>query len=882
VFLCVALFPTLAAADTQMLHLSFTATHQSMWGPGSAAPPFSKRFTVLDPNTLRFDVSTSGYPGYVGPHVSIDTFFWGDVDFGVFARARAGAHVGLFADVAVPNPGSVDVTYPLNTKLTFPDANSFRAGDTVTISAEYADTAVTDGFLLKTTSPKASLELKGDFGLHLDAYAKGCIVACLDTTQVLGLPSPIVDTEPGEFRIFKVDENSSIATPPQFGLISPISGDIHTPNINLTGTVDANKRSLIASGDDSFVNVTLDIGAVIEDLIDKVPALSFDTNDFGDFDAIAGVRFHYLLLGADANAHLKAVQNFRFDADPKVVFSFPQPLQFWVNGGGPTTSTTAEMRVGDTLHLVTSTTKDPPTPVTPSFRLDNQFHSDTGFDVAEDIEVSAGSLGLEVPELTIIPALCIPGFCIDFGIFGEACIPEICTPRVTFDPPDFDFGPLYDHDFLLGQQHLGTLFSGTWQMSGFPTPTADALSLDPENPIIAIRQQTGMVRNLGSGNRLVPFVVDVSNPGDVKLSAISLHTSLQTAFSDALGFSVDHVTACGLTLDGTFNGDGNIELLAPGNELAVHGSNRVIVYAIVSPKADPTPYTDRSDTAGNSQLGTPVNDSATSSVLLGPSNPTSASDFVFYGDQFVKFDSTGNIFGNVGSNNSVEIKNGVSGVVAGDLRAFRYIKVNGSVSADYAFSGGVIDVVGNGRLKLFGNAKAFQTTMSMFTLTTPPFQPPTPLAGDVWVPANGSMTLGPGYYGFVTVNTGGTLELHSGAYFINQLLVKNGANVNFDAPVTANVLTLEVGAGAAISGNGSSRDSIINALQTSDITTGAGSSIRATFIAPRSNLFFGTSSVLEGSFFGKSITLNAGTRASYHKDCDPLIDANCDGSPDCQ
>src|SRR4029077_162483 len=122
---------------------------------------------------------------------------------------------------------------------------------------------------------------------------------------------------------------------------------------------------------------------------------------------------------------------------------------------------------------------------------------------------------------------------------------------------------------------------------------------------------------------------------------------------------------------------------------------------------------------------------------------------------------------------SVEIKNGASGVVAGDLRAFRYIKVNGSVSADYAFSGGVIDVVGNGKLTLFGNAKPFQSTMTMFSMTTPPFVPTSPLAGDVWVPLNGSTTLDPGYYSAVTVIAGATLELHTGTSFISQLLVKN-------------------------------------------------------------------------------------------------------------
>src|SRR5262249_41293674 len=152
-------------------------------------------------------------------------------------------------------------------------------------------------------------------------------------------------------------------------------------------------------------------------------------------------------------------------------------------------------------------------------------------------------------------------------------------------------------DFPLGNQHLGTLFSGTWQMQGFNTPSTSAFQLDPENPIIAIRQQTGLVRNLGGGRRLVPFVIDISNPGDVKLSEISLHNSLQDAFATTRGFSIDRVTSCGVTLDGTFNGNGQVELLAPGNELGVQASKRVVVYAIVQPQPDPPAFTDRSQTS---------------------------------------------------------------------------------------------------------------------------------------------------------------------------------------------------------------------------------------------------------------------------------------------
>lgn len=876
------LVSTPAFAETRQLHVFFTANHQSMWGPGSAAPPLTKRFTLIDPNTVKFDYETAGYPGTIGPHTSINTYFWGDLDFGLFARAKAAAKLGLFADLSIPNPGSVDVQYPIAPALTFPDANSFRAGDTVDIKYNLDPTPT--GWSMKTTSPKAELEVKGQFGVTLDFFGKLCVIACLDSTGApLFIPSPLIDV-PGnsEFRIFKINTDSSVATPPEFGLVSPISLAAHVPNINLTGTLDSNQKSLVASGNDQFFTATLDVSGVIGDLL-HLPPLRFDTNDYGDFDAIAGIRFSYNILGIDASAGLQVKQAFRFDPTPKAVLTFPESMTFAVNSGSQVTGTSVVLSPGDTLHLVTSLRKDAAMPVGPTFRLDNDFRSTTGLALNESVEVSAGAIALKTPEITIIPALCIPGFCIDWGIFGETCVPDLCTPSVTWDPPDFDIGPLYDNTFQLGNQNLGNLIDDHWQMTGFSSEPASfqALSLDPENPIITITEQTGSVRNLGSGKRLVPFVVDIANPGDVLLNKLSLQTSLQNAFANARSFTLDRIDACGLNLNASFDGNLTNELLADGNTLDVSGKKRLTIFAVVSPKPDPDPYTDKSDTSGRSPINTLVNGSASSSVLLGPSKPTGAGDFVIFGEHFVKFDSTGNIFGHVGSNDQVEIKNGASGVVAGDLRAGKYIKVSGSVAGDYAISGGIVDVVGKGALTLFGNKKEFQT-ITAFVLNSPPWQPATPLAGDIWVPLNTPAVADPGYYGYVTVNTGGSLELRSGTYYINQLLVKNGANVKFDPPVNLIVGTyMEVGAGSTLSGGGSSRDSVINLLQTSDLTTGNGSSIRGTFIAPRSNLMFGASSKLEGSFYGRSITLNSGTTAAYHRDCDPLLDANCDGTPDC-
>src|SRR5512141_576976 len=81
-----------AFADERTLHLNFEAKHQSMWGPGNALPPASQRFTVISPSDVSWNVSTPGYPGVIPGITSVDTYFWGDVDFGFGARAATSGH----------------------------------------------------------------------------------------------------------------------------------------------------------------------------------------------------------------------------------------------------------------------------------------------------------------------------------------------------------------------------------------------------------------------------------------------------------------------------------------------------------------------------------------------------------------------------------------------------------------------------------------------------------------------------------------------------------------------------------------------------------------------------------------------------------------------
>jgi hypothetical protein len=135
-----------------------------------------------------------------------------------------------------------------------------------------------------------------------------------------------------------------------------------------------------------------------------------------------------------------------------------------------------------------------------------------------------------------------------------------------------------------------------------------------------------------------------------------------------------------------------------------------------------------------------------------------------------------------------------------------------------------------------------------------------PLQGNVWVGDNQSRNLLPGHYGDVTVNAGATLTLQPGTYSFEKLSVGNNASVR----------TI-----------GSSRAGIIHIVAPGEVRIGQNARVRGTLIAPVANVTFEERSRLEGSAAARSITLRPGASASYHFDCDRLVDPDCDGSPDC-
>lgn len=864
------------AADSIQPSLTFTSTHQSIWGPGAAAPPLEKRFMMIDPNVVKWDVKTPAYPNYDGGFWEQDTYLFGVAEFGAGARARTHGRAGLWLDLKVDDPGSVDVTYPVTPTVVFPDANSFRAGDTVAVKTSYNLDA---GWQMTTVSPQFEASLEGTFGMHGEAKAKLCVFDCAEPQVV-----PSFDVELGEFTVFKVKPGDVLETPAWLGEFTPWSGSIGVPNIATTATLQGDAQTLASHGTDEFISIALDLTAVATDVANAagipVPPLSFSTDNYpgvGNY----GIHFHYEIITVQAVARLNARQNFRFDPDLKAVFVFGQPLEHWiVNGGvvGATqTAATATVPVGATLYVKYPSTDKQPTSIGTTFRLDNEFQSATGLDLAETIETSAGQLGLTIPSIEVFPELCTP----EVEFLGETIIPEICTPSVETPQANVDIGPLFEHTLPVASQNLGDVFSGSWQLQGFAALPVSAFSLDPENPIVNIDQQTGAVRNLGGGRRQVTYAIDYANGGDVKLSNVHLVSDLSNAFGAAHSFNVDQIIGCDFAANPSFNGASDKEMLAPNTELEVGEGGRVILVVSVYPKPDPPAYVSTSTVDGTSQLGTLVTKSDSSDVTLGPGVITDYGDHVLFGDHFVKLDAIADTFGHIGSNDFVEVKNGVSGIVAGDLRARRAMKVQGEITADYAYSGGVIDVVRSAKLNLSGNRKPY-SNVPAFTLPAQNFTPNAAFSGNVWVGENAIETLQPGYYGDVTVNSGAMLKLVPGTYHFLSLHVRDNALV--DLPGTSlNVRDqLVVGDYARLANlGGSSRNAEINVSDPGEINIGSGALVRGVLNASRANVTFNERSRLEGAAYARSITMRAGASAAFHVDCDQLVDPNCDGSADC-
>ncbi|MHC4320938.1 MAG: hypothetical protein ACYST3_01550, partial [Planctomycetota bacterium] len=348
--------------------------------------------------------------------------------------------------------------------------------------------------------------------------------------------------------------------------------------------------------------------------------------------------------------------------------------------------------------------------------------------------------------------------------------------------------------------------------------------------------------------------------------------------------------SCNLSVNEDFDGVGdNTNLLTGTDVLEVGEGGSVTLFVTVFPGPNPGTFVNNASASGTSLLGADVEHiSESTTVDLGPSVIQGIDDFVLYAEHKVQLDEIDDSFGHIGTNGMIEVKNGVSGILAGDLRAQDLIKVNGQIMVDYVFTNNVVLIDGkNAILDVTGSVTEFANQLMLY-LPSISFG-----AGgeDIKVPENGSESLAQASYGKVSVGKGAELLLVGGDYFIEELYVDDDATIWFDpadGPITLNVKKkLDLGESIEMKlSSGRTRDITINVLQEEEqIIIGSGTIVRGTLVAPYAKVAFKECSRLEGACYAEFICLDKGVITKYHNECDGLIyqgfDSNCDGTTDC-
>lgn len=155
-----------------------------------------------------------------------------------------------------------------------------------------------------------------------------------------------------------------------------------------------------------------------------------------------------------------------------------------------------------------------------------------------------------------------------------------------------------------------------------PTPVSFNTIVQPV-PRIGVAKSAGTPVALSGGQFRIPYTIQVTNYGETILNNVQVVEDLQQTFTNAAGFSISNLTSptTGITVNGSFNGTNNQNLLASGNSLAI-GSSAVINFdVIVTPGTGANGYGPFNNTAiaqGTDPNNTQVTDNSQNGVNPDP------------------------------------------------------------------------------------------------------------------------------------------------------------------------------------------------------------------------------------------------------------------------
>lgn len=483
--LCAALFAfeqSRAQTFTVNHQVPWSTDYQNMWGPNGS--PFSLDF---DYSLFHFMYDSTTSFG------QIENILGGD--FGAEFDLDMYLEMGSTFSIHGFTTGWVDVDYPVDIELTFPDPGLSVPGQYMTVNSDYN---VLPGWDLSTHFPSAGVvTLDLDFGMSMDLSGQVCFIGCTPV-NIANFDIPL-----DSIIIFELNSITGEVTYPCInGFLPAICHDTILPlvitniggiGLDLTAdipyiqTVDSlgSDKCLYAYGDDWYLELSLDIIEFLSFIANIIPppagpAISQVLAMLnGTYDLGYGISIDYSLLSAFLTLNNTLQQDFTFCPDVWTELTYPIALDYFITDpiAGDTVSSgsndSISFMAGHDLHV-----KWPCygyTEFDPEIRhyLTNEFTNHTWDSMAFDFSIQAFEFTINFPSFPVAPASNIPELCVtvpqpDSASTRALCVAPVQTPEVYLDMSrlSIHIGPLVDYTIPLGYIPL-TWYLNTWELAGF-------------------------------------------------------------------------------------------------------------------------------------------------------------------------------------------------------------------------------------------------------------------------------------------------------------------------------------------------------------------------------------------------------------------------------
>ncbi len=478
---------------TMVDNVTFSTSGQNMWGPGLG-------FTLDKNIPLIPQTSFGGPPSTIGGISNIGSFG----QFGVLVEAGMWGSFGSNFYIKDVTGGSIDVTYPIETSITYPSANTINRGEWITINTDYI---VRNGWKLDTYFPTTgSMGVDFNFNFGVKFKTQLCAFSCV-TPVDLDFNASV------NFDIFKLSANEIIyptitnyyipgsCNPPPLICNNPVnlpggntlpaltsqpglpfvyppnqmglSGFVDIPFVNTTDNLQPNK-CLTASGSYKYFEINLDVLKFMSKYVPP-PVGPLISQLSGSYNA-GPFYLNYNLLKADLNLSNTTYQNFSFCPTIKSNFHFISPVFF-----EEITPTGTIVNSGQLQNITITTGNDLRikypcnfefTDVNVDYDLENQFSNHTYDEIAINFILSSMDFNVGMNSITVLPSGCFDPC---FGAFGGC---KFCWSGITF--PGFSYGtggPLYSYTLPIASIPYDW-YNGTWELGGFTNQAGGTFTLD--------------------------------------------------------------------------------------------------------------------------------------------------------------------------------------------------------------------------------------------------------------------------------------------------------------------------------------------------------------------------------------------------------------------